>query len=74
MEEVDFTEADMTEAILKGSDLRGAVFDSSILRAADFREAYNFRIDPTQNIMQKAIFSKNSIEGLLSYLNIIIEA
>jgi len=49
------------------------VFDNSILEAADFRNAYNFSIDPQTNRVKKAKFSFNNIAGLLDTFLVSIE-
>jgi fluoroquinolone resistance protein len=65
LEGADFTGADLTEAVFQETDLRNATFERSILEKADFRSARNFSIDPEQNRMKKARFSKDNIAGLL---------
>lgn len=65
LQEVDFTETDLTSTIFENCNLDRAVFNKSNLSKVDFRSAYNFSIDPEQNIMKKAVFSKFALSGLL---------
>tara|TARA_R110001583_G_scaffold30906_4_gene106261 strand:- start:1158 stop:1733 length:576 start_codon:yes stop_codon:yes gene_type:complete len=71
--DVDFTEADLTQAIFQSCDLGKAVFNNTILEKADFSTAYNYRIDPEQNKIKKARFSKEGLEGLLFKYDIQID-
>lgn len=73
LQEADFTSADLSQAYLADCDLQRAVFEMTVLEKADFRSAFNFNIDPERNRIKKAIFSRNSIDGLLAKYNIEIE-
>jgi fluoroquinolone resistance protein len=70
---VDFTEADCTNVKFDGSDLSQAIFDQTNLLKADFRTAENFIINPENNNITKAKFSKHNLLGLLTHFNIDIE-
>ena len=72
LEEVDFAESDLTNAVFAECDLRGAMFDHSKLEKADFRTAINYSIDPESNRIRKAKFSKEGAIGLLAKYDIII--
>jgi uncharacterized protein YjbI with pentapeptide repeats len=72
MQEVDFTEANFSEAKFDDCDLAGALFDRTNLEKADFRNAYNYRISPTINRLKKAKFSQDGLAGLLSDFGIVI--
>ncbi|MDR7131385.1 uncharacterized protein YjbI with pentapeptide repeats [Algoriphagus sp. 4150] len=63
--ESDFTRTDLAEADFQGSDLSGATFDQSILEKSDFRNAYNFTIDPELNRIKGARFDLDGLPGLL---------
>ena len=65
MQEVDFTEADLTEVVFDYCDLSGAIFDNTLLEKADFRTAYHYTINPEINKIKKAKFSIAGIAGLL---------
>jgi fluoroquinolone resistance protein len=73
LRDADFAEADLTGASFKECDLANAVFDNTILEKADLRSAYNYTIDPEQNRLKKAKFSKEGLAGLLYKHNIDIE-
>ena len=73
LSEVDFTESDASEVVFNESNLKGATFDRTKLIQADFRMAYNFRISPENNQIQKARFTSQNLSGLLMDFNIIIE-
>ena len=70
MNEVDFTEADLTQAVFANCDLLGAVFEFTNLEKADFSTAINYNIHPEQNQIKKAKFSLPAITGLLQHLDI----
>jgi len=73
LEEVDFTECDLNNAIFENSDLVGATFDKTILEKSDFRTSFNFSIDPSANKIRKAKFSMSGIPGLLHGFDIEID-
>ena len=68
----DFSEADLTLCVFTKCDLSAAVFMRTNLSQADFREAYNFSIDPEQNQLRKARFSEEGLVGLLHKYSIIV--
>ncbi len=70
---VNFSGCDLTASDFANANLDGAIFDETVLKSADFTTAYNFRIDPEFNPMQKAKFSVNGIPGLLEKYDIKIE-
>lgn len=73
MEEADFTGASLIGANFTGAQLLSAIFDQTQLEKADFRTAVNFRIDPENNSLRGAKFSRFELEGLLSKYNLQIE-
>jgi fluoroquinolone resistance protein len=73
LHEVDFTEADLSASTFDNCDLLNASFDKTILEKADFRTSYNYIIDPENNRIKKAKFSRNGIAGLLNKYDIEIE-
>ncbi len=73
LQEVDFTETDLWGSLFDNCDLNGAVFEKSLLEKADFRTSFNYSIDPDNNGIKKARFSKEGVIGLLDKYNIIIE-
>ena len=70
---VDFTNADLTSAVLEGCDLKDARFDGTNLEKADFRTSTAYSIDPEINRIRNARFSIPAVIGLLDRLEIIIE-
>lgn len=70
---VDFGGADLRQAKFLKCDLNEAMFYNTNLQNADFISAYNYIIDPAQNSIKKASFSKDGLAGLLAHFNIIIE-
>jgi uncharacterized protein YjbI with pentapeptide repeats len=73
LEEVDFTQADLTAAIFNDCNLALAVFYQTILEKADFRSAFGYLIDPEENRVKKAKFSLSGIPGLLSKYQLTIQ-
>lgn len=73
MREVDFTGSDLSGSVFAECDLFRAIFDSTILKRADFRTAVNYIIDPEQNVLTRARFSQEGVGGLLARHNIDIE-
>lgn len=63
--EVDFTESGLTSAVFENCDLDRAIFNRTNLEKSDFTKALNFNIDPEQNRLKKAKFSRDGLQGLL---------
>jgi uncharacterized protein YjbI with pentapeptide repeats len=73
LQETDFSMAELVHATFDQCNFAGAVFDATNLENADLRTSYQFNINPSTNKIKKARFSKDSLEGLLNHLDIIIE-
>lgn len=73
MHEVDFTETNLSESAFPNCDLKGTHFERTILLKTDFRTSFNFSIDPENNQMKGARFSKESLSGLLNKYQIKID-
>ena len=73
LQEVDFTEVNLSKAILDNCDLKNGVFQQSNLESTNFKTAINFNINPSENNMKNAIFSRETIEGLLQQFQIKVE-
>ena len=71
--ETDFTESNLSHSAFTNSNLTDAVFERTNLEYSDLSSAINFSIDPNQNQLRKARFSRDSLSGLLYQLNIIID-
>jgi uncharacterized protein YjbI with pentapeptide repeats len=67
---VDFTGAQLKDARFTGSDLWEAKFDHTLLQKADFSGAIHYQINPEQNQIKGAVFSRDGLEGLLSIYQI----
>ncbi|NOS90821.1 MAG: pentapeptide repeat-containing protein [Cyclobacteriaceae bacterium] len=73
LHEVDFAECDLTGASFDQCDLLQALFENTILEKTDFRTAFHFSIDPSNNRMKKARFTLSGLPGLLSKYDIDVE-
>jgi uncharacterized protein YjbI with pentapeptide repeats len=73
LQETDFTEADMTAAILDNCDLQRSIFHKTNLEKTDFRTSFLYSIDPELNKLKKARFSRMGVVGLLDKYGIDIE-
>ena len=73
MQDVDFTQADLSNVKFNTCDLIRAKFENTNLEKADFRTSYNYSINPALNRMKKAKFSVAGIYGLLDNYDIVIE-
>jgi fluoroquinolone resistance protein len=62
---VDFTNTYLSSAVFADCDLMDARFENTCLEKADFRTARDYQLDPEQNIMGGARFSKLNLAGLL---------
>lgn len=74
LQEADFTECDLTSAILEACDFRNSTFDNTILEKADLRSSVHYSIDPERNRIKKARFSLSACTGLLDKYDIEIDA
>lgn len=72
LRETDLAGADLSGASFVGCDLGGAVFERTVLEGADLRTAHHYSIDPANNRIRKARFSRDGLEGLLQSSGIII--
>ena len=73
MKEVTFIGTNLTNSSFENCNLDNAIFNDTQLAGADFRTAYNYKIDPEFNPMRKAKFSTQGIEGLLDKYDLIIK-
>lgn len=69
---VDFGYADLKQSIFSNTNMSEAIFYNTNLLEADLSTAYNYIIDPSENNIKKARFSRDSLSGLLSKFDIII--
>lgn len=73
LQETDFSEADLTESLFDNCDLQRTIFQRTNLEKVDFRTSYNYSIDPEQNRIKKARFSRMGLDGLLDKYGIVVE-
>jgi fluoroquinolone resistance protein len=73
--DTDFFRADMRECDCRYTDFHHAILSEANLQKADFRFAQNYSLNVLENPtrLKKAKFSRDSLEGLLNDLNIIVE-
>jgi fluoroquinolone resistance protein len=71
--EVDFREADLTDANFAGTNLEASIFGNTNLTEADFRGSRNYLINPSENKMKGAKFSLPEAMSLLYGLDIELE-
>jgi len=70
--DVDFREADLSQAEFTGTDLSESMFSKTNLSVADLRRARNYNIDPGQNVLKGAKFSLPEAMSLLYNMDIIL--
>jgi uncharacterized protein YjbI with pentapeptide repeats len=73
LQETDLTEADLTATQFEHCDLYRTIFDQTILEKADLSTALRYSIDPENNRIRKARFSREGIIGLLDKYGIVVE-
>lgn len=72
LEEADFSEAELTSTQFIDCDLRGAMFDQTNLEKSNLSTSINYTIDPENNRIRKAKFSRDGAMGLLAKYDILI--
>ncbi|APQ17628.1 pentapeptide repeat-containing protein [Maribacter hydrothermalis] len=65
LNEAEFSNTDLSKAKFDECDLERAIFGRSNLQKTDFSTAINFSIDPENNSINGAIFTKDNLTGLL---------
>jgi len=73
LEQTDFTNADLSQSKFIECNLYQAVFDNSNLEKVDFYTSYNLNINPENNRIKNACFSKENALGLLNTYQINID-
>lgn len=73
LKSVDFSGSILTGSHFQECDLENAIFSQTKLDQVNFLTAYNFTIDPEQNLVKKARFSSESLAGLLRKYDLKIE-
>lgn len=67
---VDFSKATLEQAKFDESNLVETIFSSTNLKGVDFSTAHNYIIDPRDNFLKNAKFSRDGLWGLLTNLGI----
>ena len=70
--DVDFREADLSQADFVGTDLSQSMFGHTNLAGADLSRARNYHIDPGRNVLRQARFSLPEAMSLLYSLDIVL--
>ncbi len=70
LNEADFSLADLTNAQLEGAELTNTIFRQTNLTNADFSLAHNYTINPSENQLKGAVFSREGVYGLLKHTGI----
>jgi fluoroquinolone resistance protein len=70
--DVDFREADLSQADFGGTDLAQSLFGHTDLSGADLSRARNYDIDPGQNTIKQARFSLPEAMSLLHSMDIVL--
>jgi uncharacterized protein YjbI with pentapeptide repeats len=70
--DVDFREADLSQATLSGTDFANSLFGNTNLTEADLRDAINYAIDPAKNTLTRAKFSLPEAMSLLFSMDIVL--
>jgi len=70
LQQVDFTEADLTNSIFNNCDFKSAIIERTNLEKTNFKSSFNYVIDPEINKIKKAKFSMPEVLGLLRKYNI----
>ena len=73
MIETNFSDCDLSEAVFDMCNMSGTIFSKTNLGKANFYTSQHYSIDPTNNIVKKAVFSVNGVIGLLHKFDIVIE-
>ena len=63
----------LQNAIFENCDLKKTIFDRTNLEKVDFKTAFNLDINPQENKLKDAKFSKQNVVGLVSIYKVIIE-
>jgi uncharacterized protein YjbI with pentapeptide repeats len=66
LKDVNFIGANLSGSVFEESDLLHTIFNGTNLTGVNFSSAYHYDIDPELNILHKAIFSSQGLQGLLS--------
>jgi uncharacterized protein YjbI with pentapeptide repeats len=73
LEQTDFTNVNLSGSSFDNCDLYQTIFDNTLLEKVDFTTSYNLSINPNNNRIKDANFSKENALGLLTIFKINID-
>lgn len=73
LQEANFDNANLTSSTFDDCELLRAIFINTNLEKTNFGTARNYTINPSQNRLKKAHFSRAGIDGLLAYFGIVVD-
>lgn len=73
MHEGYFDGADLAKSVFDRCDLKRVSFNGANLEKVDFSTSFNWVINPSMCRLNKAVFSRHGLSGLLAHLNIEIK-
>lgn len=73
LEETDFTETTLNNSLFDNCSLKNTIFDRTFLEKVNFITSHNIEINPEENKLKGAKFSKENVVGLLLKYKLIIE-
>lgn len=72
LNQVNFVEADLSNGLFDNCDFKHAIFEKTNLKNSDLSSSENFVINPENNTITRAKFSKENVLGLLYHYQISI--
>jgi uncharacterized protein YjbI with pentapeptide repeats len=73
MHEVDLSYADLSSSSFKDADFLNCTFLQTNLENTDLRGTFNLILDPQENKLKKAKLSLDSLPGLLTRYELLVE-
>lgn len=73
LKQVDLSECDLTGADFSDSDLLHTRFNRTVLKKANFVTSRNYVLDPENNLIAHAKFSRFGLDGLLQKYALVID-
>ncbi|NVO31511.1 pentapeptide repeat-containing protein [Hymenobacter lapidiphilus] len=73
LREADFADTNLTGSVFADCDLTGTLFENTKLADADLRTARHLQLDPALNEVKGARFALESLPGLLTKFELVVE-
>ena len=70
LQNVEFSYADLSNSFFDECNFSNAIFDQTDLKQANLKTSFHFKINPNENQIKGATFSKENLEGLVSNFGI----